>query len=110
MSHAADDPRSIPQIVQRTIAEAGTAEATAQDTDFWPSLLMVAAVTSIAVGIVWDISWHETVGRDTFWTPAHLAIYLGGVLAGCTAGWLAIQYTFFGGPSARETSVSVLGA
>src|SRR6201994_3539226 len=39
-----------------------------------------------------------------------MAIYLGGVLAGCTAGWLAIQYTFFAGPTSRESSVNVLGA
>src|SRR2546422_9886753 len=23
-------------------------------------------------------SWHRSIGRDTFWTPAHLAIYLAG--------------------------------
>jgi hypothetical protein len=50
--------------------------------------------TSIAVGLLWDISWHATIGRDTFWTPAHLAIYLGGVLAGLSAGWLALRTTF----------------
>ena len=71
---------------------------------------MAAAITSIAVGIVWDISWHETIGRDTFWTPAHMAIYLGGVLAGCTSGWLAIAYTFFGGQKERDASVSLFGA
>ena len=52
--------------------------------------------TSIAVGLIWDISWHATIGRDTFWTPAHLAIYLGGVLAGLSCGWLAIRTTFAG--------------
>jgi len=41
----------------------------AQDTDFWTSFLMTAAMTSIAVGINLDISWHESIGRDTFWTP-----------------------------------------
>jgi hypothetical protein len=30
------------------------------------------------------------------WTPAHLAIYLGGVLAGLSCGWLAIRTTFRG--------------
>ena len=29
--------------------------------------------TAIAIGILWDISWHRTIGRDTFWTPAHMA-------------------------------------
>src|SRR5712691_10264739 len=51
--------------------------------------------TGIAIGILWDISWHRTIGRDTFWTPAHMAIYLGGLLGGLTCGWLVIRMTFF---------------
>ncbi len=82
----------------------------ASDTEFWPSLLLALAQTSIAVGIIWDISWHETIGRDTFWTPAHMAIYLGGAMAGSVAGWLAIKYTFLAGPSARDRSVGLFGA
>src|SRR6476659_9705116 len=79
--------------------------AAARDTGFWPSVLMAAAMTSIAIGVIWDISWHETIGRDTFWTPAHIAIYLGGVLGGCVGGWLAIKHTFFSGPVDRDASV-----
>jgi len=71
---------------------------------------MAAALTSIIIGIMWDISWHESIGRDTFWTPAHMAIYLGGVLGGSVAGWLAIKHTFLAGPAERDASVSVLGA
>lgn len=82
----------------------------AQDADFWPSLLLTVAMTSIAVGITWDISWHESIGRDTFWTPAHMAIYFGGVLAGFTSGWLAIKHTFLMGQAGRDSSVSVFGA
>jgi hypothetical protein len=37
-------------------------------------LVGAAAITSIVFGLYWDISWHMTIGRDTFWTPAHLAI------------------------------------
>ncbi len=43
---------------------------------------------------MWDISWHRTIGRDTFWTPAHLAIYLGGIVAGLSCGWLVLRTTF----------------
>ncbi len=109
MDHAAKDAQSIPAMPAASSTDA-RAQARAHDKDFWTSLLMAAALTSIAVGITWDISWHETIGRDTFWTPAHMAIYLGGVLAGCTSGWLAIKYTFFGGPAERDASVCVFGA
>jgi len=77
---------------------------------FWPSVLFALAVTSITVGIIWDISWHISIGRDTFWTPAHMAVYLGGLLGGFTGGWLALRYTFFPGPNARNESVSIFGA
>jgi hypothetical protein len=65
--------------------------------------------TSIAVGILWDISWHRTIGRDTFWTPAHLAIYLGGLLGGLTCGWLVIRTTFFGTAAEKGGAVRIWG-
>src|SRR3954470_20738179 len=65
--------------------------------------------TAIAVGILWDISWHRTIGRDTFWTPAHMAIYLGGLLGGLTCGWLVFRTTLFGSPEERPAAVRVLG-
>jgi hypothetical protein len=64
----------------------------------------------MTVGIIWDISWHISIGRDTFWTPAHMAIYLGGVLGGMTGGWLAFRHTFLAGEEERGTSVSIFGA
>ena len=56
-----------------------------------------------------DISWHRTIGRDTFWTPAHLAIYLGGALAGAACGWLVLKTTFAGAPEERAASVTFWG-
>src|SRR6185437_11605767 len=109
MEQAAKGAQSIPA-TPKTSSATATARTSAQDGDYWTSLLMAAALTSIAIGITWDISWHETIGRDTFWTPAHMAIYLGGVLAGCTSGWLAIKHTFFPGPNERDASVRVFGA
>ena len=76
----------------------------------WPSLLFAVAVTSITIGIIWDISWHISIGRDTFWTPAHMAVYLGGLLSGLTGGWLAFYHTFLASPEERNESVGVFGA
>jgi hypothetical membrane protein len=76
---------------------------------YWPGLLLALAATSMVIGIMWDISWHISIGRDTFWTPAHLAIQLGGVLAGGVGGWLALRCTFFGGPEERAAAVKILG-
>ena len=65
----------------------------------WSIYAVLFASTSVILGVIWDISWHRSIGRDTFWTPAHLAIYLGGVVAGLTCGWVALTTTFGGTPS-----------
>jgi lysylphosphatidylglycerol synthetase-like protein (DUF2156 family) len=48
----------------------------------WYLWCSVMAVTSVTIGAQWNVSSHRSIGRDTFWTPAHMAIYLCGVLAG----------------------------
>ncbi|HET9947689.1 MAG TPA: hypothetical protein VFQ22_02070 [Longimicrobiales bacterium] len=75
----------------------------------WYLWAVVFASTSVVVGVIWDISWHRTIGRDTFWTPAHLAIYLGGATAGLACGWLVLRTTFAGTPSERAEGVSFWG-
>jgi hypothetical protein len=61
------------------------------------------------VGTHWDISWHRSIGRDTFWTPAHIAIYLCGVLAGISCGYLILSTTFRSSSPLKEASVEIWG-
>jgi hypothetical protein len=75
----------------------------------WYVWSLVLASTSAVVGVIWDISWHRSIGRDTFWSPPHLAIYLSGVLAGGSCGWLVLRTTFFGTPDERAAGVSFWG-
>jgi hypothetical protein len=75
----------------------------------WTLGALLFGSTSIVVGLLWDISWHMSIGRDTFWTPAHMAIYLGGVLAGLSGGWLALSTTFRGTPEERGVAVRFWG-
>jgi hypothetical protein len=42
-----------------------------------PIWLGLFASLLLTVGGIWDISWHRTLGRDTFWSPPHLFIYGG---------------------------------
>lgn len=69
----------------------------------------VAAVSSIMFGLCWDISWHETIGRGTFWTPAHLAIHFGGILAAITCTYLVFSTTFGHNAAAQARSVKTWG-
>src|ERR1700733_7014271 len=72
----------------------------------WCSLLGPA---SIVLGLYWDISWHMSIGRDTFWTPAHLAIQLGGILVALTGVYLIFSTTFGSNPAAKAASIQVWG-
>jgi len=42
----------------------------------WTVWTSVIATASAVAGGVWDISWHVSIGRDTFWTAPHLLIQL----------------------------------
>jgi hypothetical protein len=75
----------------------------------WYCLTAVFGATCIPIGALWDISWHSTIGRDTFWTPAHIMIHLGGLVPGFTAGWLALRTTFFGTETEKAAAVRLLG-
>ncbi len=72
----------------------------------WTSAIAVASVT---FGAHWDVSWHRSIGRDSFWTPAHVAIYLCGVLAGISSAFLILKTTFSRRSDLRDHAVSVFG-
>ena len=73
----------------------------------WFIWVLFAAVVSVVVGGYWDISWHMSIGRDSFWTPAHIAIQMCGILAGFSCGYLIFSATFGHDPALRDASVEV---
>lgn len=75
----------------------------------WPLRAVLFASACIVVGVIWDISWHSTIGRDTFWTLPHLLEQLGALVAGMSCGWLALRVTFAGTPPQRAASVRFWG-
>ena len=62
----------------------------------WLVWANVIASMCISTGLYWDISWHETIGRDSFWTPAHLLIQFGAVLGAFGSAWVIMRTTFGG--------------
>ncbi len=75
----------------------------------WQIPAVLFASTSMVIGVIWDISWHMTIGRDTFWTPAHLAIYVGGIVGGLASGYVVLRTTFAGTEAERSGAVRVWG-
>src|SRR4051812_45182916 len=74
----------------------------------WYCYAIVLAAACIPIGSLWDISWHSTIGRDSFWTPAHMVIYLGGSLPGFICGWIVFKTSFFATDEERARSVRYL--
>ena len=91
----------------------GTASAvSSQETDRaerliaeWPIYAVLLAAASIVIGLIWDISWHRTIGRDTFWSPPHLLEQAGAIIAGLACGYVALKTTFAGTAEERARSV-----
>jgi hypothetical protein len=75
----------------------------------WYVWCSVVAVASAMIGGHWDIAWHRSIGRDSFWTPAHIALYFCGVLAGISCGYLILSTTFRQAESLDSVSVRVWG-
>jgi len=75
----------------------------------WYLAAVLLSSTFIAVGLLWDISWHQSVGRDSFWTLPHLLEQLGAFIAGTSCGWVVLHTTFAGSPEARSESVRFWG-
>src|SRR5215208_1341530 len=71
----------------------------------WPIYAVLAASASKVLGLIWDISWHRTIGRDTFWSPPHLIEQIGAIVAGLSCGYVALKTTFAGSPDERARSV-----
>jgi len=75
----------------------------------WYVWTSVASVTCILVGGYWDISWHMSIGRDSFWTPAHIAIQLGGIVAATAGTTLILHTTIRRDAPLRTASIGVWG-
>ncbi len=86
---------------------ASTARVAATDA-MWPLWFALGSSLAAAFGTHWDIAWHRSIGRDSFWTPPHVAIYAAAVMA-AVAALARILPATFGGASPRRPRVRVLG-
>ena len=75
----------------------------------WHLWSCITASACIMGGLYWDISWHQTIGRDTFWTPAHLLIQFAAILTAASSSLLIFGTTFGRDQAAKRASVNVLG-
>ncbi|MES2426025.1 MAG: hypothetical protein V4560_03595 [Bacteroidota bacterium] len=60
----------------------------------------------ITVGLIWDISWHTSIGRDGLFSPPHLVTYIGAVTSGVFSGYYVLRLTFGGSTEERQRSIN----
>src|SRR5687768_9071713 len=84
-----------------------TARAPAEP--LWPLYALLVASLAITVGLMWDISWHRSIGRDSFFSPPHMLEQLAAVIAGLGCGWIVLRTTFAGTPEERARGVRFWG-
>ena len=63
----------------------------------------------IIIGLIWDISWHMTIGRDKFLSPPHILIYMGAVFGGLFSGIQVLWNSFGAAASSQKKLVKVWG-
>ncbi len=76
-----------------------------------PVYLYAVSLASLftVVGVLWDISWHRSIGRDKFLSPPHILIYLGAIFAGLFSGMRVLYNSFYRKQASRATEVRVWG-
>ncbi len=67
------------------------------------------ASLSIMIGLIWDISWHTSIGRDGLFSPPHLGMYLGAVVSGFFSGYQVLKTSFWGNTAEKQRSVRFWG-
>ena len=96
-------------VASRVQARSGAQVSAAADSIPWYIWSCLLAVISSVIGGAWDISWHESIGRDSFWTTPHIFIQLCGVISGICCGYLILSTTFQKNSPLRANSISMWG-
>ncbi len=99
---------SISVASQMHVRTTGEVSAAADSVPWYIWSCLIAVISSV-IGGAWDISWHESIGRDTFWTTPHILIQLCGVLSGISCGYLILSTTFQKNSPLRANSISMWG-
>ena len=71
----------------------------------WFIAVILMCAAGIVLGLMWDISWHMTIGRDTFWAPPHMLEYASATVAGLLCGAVVLRTTF--GPPTEDRAATV---
>ena len=63
----------------------------------------------VVMGLLWDIMWHMSIGRDGLFAPPHMVIYVGAVVAGLFSAYQILSLTLTKNHPGRAKAVPFWG-
>ena len=75
----------------------------------WYLRCMILAATLANISAHWNIAWHRSIGKSTFWAPPHILTWLCGMLAALACGYLIIVTTFRNDCFPKSATVRIWG-
>lgn len=63
----------------------------------------------VVMGLLWDIMWHMSIGRDGLFAPPHVVIYVGAVVAGLFSAYRILNLTLTKNHPGRPEAVPFWG-
>lgn len=70
---------------------------------------VVFASFCIVMGLLWDIMWHMSIGRDGLFSEPHVVMYMGAVVSGLFSAYQILNLTFRKDHPDRARSVNFWG-
>ncbi|MBO0935620.1 hypothetical protein J2I47_03575 [Fibrella sp. HMF5335] len=70
---------------------------------------VVFASFCIIMGLLWDIMWHMSIGRDGLFSAPHVVMYTGALVSGLFSGYQILSMTFEKNHPDRPKSVRFWG-
>ncbi len=64
---------------------------------------------AVILGIIWDIAWHMSIGRDGLFSSPHVVVYVGAATAGIFSGYQVLKTSFWGNASEKSQMVNFWG-
>ena len=63
----------------------------------------------VVMGLLWDIMWHMSIGRDGLLAPPHVVIYVGAVVSGLFSAYQILNLTLNKAHPGRATAIPFWG-
>ena len=76
-----------------------------------PLYVYISVIASMCVilGVLWDIAWHMSIGRDGLFSAPHVVTYAGAAFAGLFSGFQVLKTSFWGSKIEKGKMVNFWG-